>query len=457
MRGEDDGSYNEKLMINNRNLDPSTDDSSTTVESLAPTVGDGQKSAVWSGCVPPLFSAMRYHGFVLLWVAALISHTGNWMCMMTIQWLVFDLSQSESMLGLNTLAMALPAFVMLPLAGVLADHLDRRFLLVITRLGRALAYLTAVFLAVTGMIGVWHLIGLSVLIGIANGVVMPAHNALMVGVVGRDDQANAVALNAIQFQISHLLGPILGGVVFYVFGAAWNFAAGAFGCVLGVAILLAMKNIPAQLTPSVSLVRSGIQGVSYLRQRMDLVVMLLVVCFSSLLGLPLVVLLPAFVQQQLAGDAAIYSQLVGCFGLGALIGACFQILRTRGVVVPRPLLLVGGVLLAGSELMAGYCTDAPMMAMLLVLAGFANISLIVGVKTKILTTTSDSMRGRASSYLSICMNACHPIGGVLAGVLAQKFSVLAVYKSFAISLVIIISVVLLCAHFQGVDMRRKAS
>ena len=107
--------------------------------------------------------------------------------------------------------------------------------------------------------------------------------------------------------------------------------------------------------------------------------------------------LPAFVQQQLAGDAAIYSQLVGCFGLGALIGACFQILRTRGVVVPRPLLLVGGVLLAGSELMAGYCTAAPMMAMLLVLAGFANISLIVGVKTEILTTTSDSMRGRASS------------------------------------------------------------
>ncbi len=169
--------------------------------------------------------------------------------MMTIQWLVFDLSQSESMFGLNTLAMALPAFVMLPLAGVLADHLDRRFLLVITRLGRALAYLAAIFLAVTGMLGVWHLIGLSVLIGIAGGVVMPAYNALMVGVVGRDDQANAVALNRVQFQIAHFLGPMLGEVVFYILGAAWNFAAGTAGCVLGVVILLAMKKHPGSTDP----------------------------------------------------------------------------------------------------------------------------------------------------------------------------------------------------------------
>ena len=166
------------------------------------------------------FRALRRRNYRLLFIGQGISVTGTWMQQLALSWLVYRLTGSAFFLGLVAFASQLPAFLVSPLAGVMADRWNRHRIVVITQwLGMLQASVIAV-LVVGGWVQVWHIVALSAVLGVVTGMDIPARQALFVDLVDgdREDLANAIALNSSLFNAARLIGPSLGGFLIATVG-----------------------------------------------------------------------------------------------------------------------------------------------------------------------------------------------------------------------------------------------
>src|SRR5256884_4844715 len=172
-----------------------------------------------------MFRALRHRNFLLFWSGAFLTNTGTWMQAVAQGWLVLQLSNSPFWLGVDGFMATAPGLV-LPLAGgVFADLFDRRKLLIYTETVAGVAALTLGVLVLTGVVKVWMILCLSFVTGCCMSLAGPSYMALVFDLVGRDDLANAVALNSTQFQLARVLGPVAAGVGFKLFGLAGCFFA----------------------------------------------------------------------------------------------------------------------------------------------------------------------------------------------------------------------------------------
>src|ERR1044071_4702864 len=188
-----------------------------------------------------MFRALRHRNFLLFWSGAFLSNTGTWMQAVAQGWLVLSLSNSPFWLGVDGF-MATAAGMVLPLAGgVFADLMDRRKLLIYTQAVSGVAALTLGVLVLTHVVQVWMILCLSFVTGCCMSLAGPSYMALVFDLVGRDDLANAIALNSTQFQLARVLGPVAAGVGFKLFGLAGCFIANGISFVFVVAAMMMVK------------------------------------------------------------------------------------------------------------------------------------------------------------------------------------------------------------------------
>src|SRR5437764_14386190 len=172
-----------------------------------------------------MFRALRHRNFLLFWSGAFLSNTGTWMQAVAQGWLVLQLSNSPFWLGVDGFMATAPGLVLTLAGGVFADLFDRRKLLIYTQTVAGIAALTLGVLVLTGVVKVWMILCLSFVTGCCMSLAGPSYMALVFDLVGRDDLANAVALNSTQFQLARVLGPVAAGVGFKLFGLAGCFIA----------------------------------------------------------------------------------------------------------------------------------------------------------------------------------------------------------------------------------------
>ena len=181
--------------------------------------------------------------------------TGTWMQAVAQGWLVLQLSNSPFWLGVDGFMATAPGLVLTLVGGVFADLMDRRKLLIYTQVVAGLAAFTLGVLVVTQVVQVWMILSLSFVTGCCMSIAGPSYLALAFDLVGREDLANAIALNSTQFQLARALGPVFAGVGFKIFGVAGCFFANGISFA-AVVIGLSMVRYDIERKPTVATDRS---------------------------------------------------------------------------------------------------------------------------------------------------------------------------------------------------------
>ena len=367
------------------------------------------------------FRALRHRNLRLFFAGHGISLVGTWMQQVAMSWLVYRLTNSELLLGVIAFAGQFPGLLMAPFAGWLVDHWNRHRIVV---LAQALLMAQATVLAllvITERVEVWHLVALAVFSGLVNGADIPARQSLLVRLVGgADDLPNAIALNSSMFNAARLVGPAVAGVLIGWVGEGPVFVLNALSYIAVLAALLAMR-LPAERAfssgPVLAHIREGFAYAFGSRPTRDTLILFACV---SLVGVPYVVLLPAFARDVLAGDARTLGVLTSCAGLGALGGALWlaarDSLRGIGGLVVRSTGVLGVTLVAFASSRAFWLS-----AVLLVVSGFALMLATASVNTVIQTLVSDRMRGRVMSLYAMAFIGVTPVGSLAGGALATRF------------------------------------
>src|SRR5436190_4822310 len=173
--------------------------------------------------VAHLTRSFRHRNYQLFFGGQLISLTGTWMQQIAEAWLVYRLTHSSLLLGLASFAGQIPVFLFAPIGGAVADRIDRHRIIVRTQTCAMILALTLAALTLSGVIRVWHLFVLEALLGMVNAFDIPARQAFIVEMVGREDLMNAIALNSSMVNGARVIGPAIAGAVVATIGEGWCF------------------------------------------------------------------------------------------------------------------------------------------------------------------------------------------------------------------------------------------
>lgn len=334
-------------------------------------------------------------------------------------WLVLDLTDSESLLGLVSAAAAAPILLLSLFAGVLADRVDRRLLLVSTQLVGAALVAALAALVTTGVVEYWQILLIAFATGSCIALGNPAFQAIVPSLVDRAAIGNAVALNSAQFNLARIVGPVSAGVVISLGGMALGFWANAAAILLLAAIVwrLPVSRPRSDLTTEASLWANLTDGVRYVLGTRPLSTLVLLAAAPTLLVLPYIALLPVYARDILGIGAPGLGLLSGAIGIGALGGAV-------GVAVARPRrsgrLLVVGLAAAGVAVTVfGVSTWLPVSLAALVVLGAAQVAYFATTMTLIQALAPGRLRGRVMSVYILTSWGVLPIGNVVTGVVAE--------------------------------------
>ena len=262
----------------------------------------------YSGRIPATFASLRYPNYRKWFVGQVLSLMGTWMQSVAQGWLVYQMTGSKFALGTIAFIGTLPTvFLMLP-GGVVADRLPKRKLLIVTQTSMMVFAFALAALAWTGTLQVWQIGVLAFLLGVANSFDVPARLAIVPELVDdREDMHNAIALNAMMFNMARVIGPAIGGLVLAAAGAAWCFALNA-ASFLAVLIALLLLVLPKDVGhPSRRRVASDIrEGYSFVAHHPVVRPIIILIGAAGLFGFSYAVLLPAYASDVLHVDEAGY-------------------------------------------------------------------------------------------------------------------------------------------------------
>ncbi len=365
--------------------------------------------------------SLRHRNFQLFFAGQLISLIGTWMQTVAQSWLVYRLTGSSLLLGEVGFASQIPVFVFAPLGGIVADRLNRHRVVIGTQSSAMILAAILAWLTLIGRIQVWEIFVLAALLGVVNAFDIPARQAFLVDMVGKEDLMNAIALNSSMFNGARVVGPAVAGILVAKIGEGWCFAGNAISYIAVIAGLLAMRLRP-WLRPSNpgSPVQNVIEGFRFVRQTKPIRALLLLLGLLSLVGMPYAVLMPIFADRILHSGANGLGILMGATGVGALIGALALAARS-GLKGLGGLIAVMTGLFGCSLILFAYSRVFWLSAALLLPVGFAMMTQMASSNTLIQAMVPDELRGRVMAVYSMMFMGMAPLGALLAGALADRW------------------------------------
>ena len=368
--------------------------------------------------LPAALRALSSRNYRLFAAGQLTSLIGTWMQTVAQSWLVYRLTDSAVLLGLIGFASQVPVFAFSPLGGVIADHFDRRRVLLVTQASMMVLALLLAAVTLSGRVEVWHIFTLAALLGVANAFDIPARQAFVVSLVDRDALSNAIALNSSMFNGARLLGPAVAGAVVASVGEGLCFLING---VSYIGVMMALANIRAHPVPMRSTVSAWervVEGFTFSWRTPPVRALLSLVGLISLMGMPYAILMPIFADRVLGGGPSSYGLLMSASGLGALGGAATLATRTTLKGLGR-WIAISACGFGVSLLLFSTSRTLWLSAALLVPAGFSMMLLMAASNTLIQAMVPDRLRGRVMSVYSMMFMGMAPIGALMAGVLAE--------------------------------------
>jgi MFS family permease len=370
--------------------------------------------------------ALTHRDFRLVWFAALGSTIGTWMQKFAQSWLVLDLTNSNFYLGLDDFISQLPILLFMLIGGVVADRYDRRRLLTWSQYGQAFTALSLAALVFWGHITIWHVLTLSFLSGCAQAFGGPAYQSMIPSLVPRRDLPNAIALNSTQFNLSRVLGPMVGTGILISLGMAWCFFLNGVSFFLVVIALAMIRPIVRPVVTERRSIWTELRGgLSYVRGERLMLTLTVLVTVSTFLAMPIQTLLPTFARTVLndgqGTPEARLAYLMASQGLGAITGAL--LVGVAGRFRHMGLAVLGLQILMGLLIAAFALSRTPLLSYALIfLCGIAFMALFSISFSIVQLAVPEQLRGRVVSIYMVALRGGGPIGALAAGALADVIS-----------------------------------
>lgn len=369
--------------------------------------------------------ALAHRNYRLFFVGQLVSLIGMWMQQVAQAWLVLQITGDPFLLGLTAAVQFLPVLVLGLFGGLIADALPKRPTLIATQVVQMVLAFILFGLTAAGVVEVWHILVLAALLGITNAVDMPTRQSFVVEMVGRQDVANAVALNSAVFNGARIVGPAVAGLTIGAFDISIAFLVNGLTFLAVIFAYALMREAELDSPPVLNrphtvreVGRTLAEGIRYVA-RTDLVLLATVVVgLVCLFGMNFSVIIPALARDVLHTDAAGFGFLMAASGIGSLIAALSIAFSGRST----PAMIARGALLLGlAEIAAAAVHLFPLALLAMGLMGFGAIAMAATANTTIQLAVPNELRGRVMSVYTTVFVGSAPIGGLLMGWIASRF------------------------------------
>jgi MFS family permease len=410
------------------------------------TIEAEARAAAQLGPVARTFSALRYRDFRLLWIGAFMSTCGTFMQALAQGWLVYTMSGSALLLGLDGFLATGPMLLFSLFGGVIADRIPRRKVMLVSQWAQMTFAFVLALLIFTKSVKIWHILVMSFLTGSAQSFSGPAYASLLPLLVRREDVPNAVAMNSVQFNLARVIGPAIGGVVFALFGAASCFFINGLSFLAVILAYIVIKIPEVQAAAKRSVLAEMREGFAFVIHHRTLLTLTFLSFAGTFFGVPLFTMLPVVAKQFLL-DARGLSMLQALYGLGSVIGAVFVAATGYAKRKGHMALLLQ---FAFAILLIAFGVSRSLAASMVI--GFFAGACVVGVvslySSLVQLATGDAMRGRVMSIFMLAFRGGMPLGNLLAGVVTEHWSLARALTLNGVALAVIAAIYLV----KGMDL-----
>lgn len=382
------------------------------------------------------FLSLSYPNYRLWFIGQLVSMVGTWMQSAAQGYLIYELTQSPAYLGYVSFASGLPSWIFTLYAGAIADRISRRTLMIVTQLSMMVLAFILAALTFTNFVQPWHIIILAFLLGIANAFDAPARQAFVAELVDREVLTNAIAVNSTMFTSAIVVGPAIGGLAYAAVGPEWCFVLNGISFIAVIAALLMMKLKPVLHLPRKATAWSEIlEGLRFAWHDQKLRMLISNIGITTIFGMSLATLIPAWAVEILGGDAKTNGFLLSTRGLGSLMGALMiaslshrpfrgKMWTIASFALPIMILLFAGV------------RSVPLALLIMAGNGWAFISLNNTTNAMVQSLVPDELRGRVMGIFTLVFFGSFPLGSLLIGSMADNFGAPTTLVIFAVILLL---------------------
>ena len=365
------------------------------------------------------FSSLRHADFRYLWTGTVMMSAGQWVQQVTLGWLIYDLTGNSVLLGALNGLRALPFLVTGPMAGVAADRMDRRKLLIGTQW--VLIATAVIFggLVWSPYLHVWHIFVFTLITGVAWTITEPVRMSLIPSSVPKDELANAVAINSGGFNMMKVLGPALGGALIAWVGAAENFFVQAVAYA-GVLWMIYRMNVPPQRAEArhTSALANLKEGFAYVWSTPAVFALMALAYVPRIFAVPYQTLMPVFQKDVLKIGPEGLGLLMAAPGIGAVI-AILTLASMGNRIKRQGRFLVGSIFVLGAAIILfSQITWFPLALVTLVIVGIFQMFFLASTATMLQMIVPDELRGRVFS-LYMLDRGFMPLGALFAGTSAH--------------------------------------
>ncbi|GBU09199.1 MFS transporter [Gammaproteobacteria bacterium] len=343
--------------------------------------------------------------------------------------LIYRISQSEFLLGAITFCAFIPILPLSTFAGTLIDRIDKRKALLITQSLALIQAFIFAFLAFTDLIQIWHMLVLSLALGIVAAFDMPLRQASLIELVGDKSMIpNAIALNSLQFNVARVIGPTIAGFVIVFFNEAWCFLLNGLSYLTILYAILKIdwqKPIQEEKGKNIrkkSLLENWQDGFAYIRHNQPIYTLLIIISVVALSIGSYSAIVPALAKHLFNGQADIQSAILAFAGMGAIIGNIWL----ANFKSPFNLTyVIGGMIAAASIalILLGQTRSLIWGLPLVSIVGAGIIMTAASVNSLLQMLVANERRGQVMSFYIAGFTGLYPLGALMAGFLSEKIGV----------------------------------
>ena len=365
------------------------------------------------------FNSLEVPNYRRYFLGQLISLSGTWMQTVAAIWVILSLTGSGVAVGLTTALQFLPMLLIGAWGGLLADRIPKRRLLITTQALMAIPAVGLFAVTAAGVVTPWMVYLAVFAMGAVNAVDNPTRQSFVIEMVGADRVVNAVSLNSVIVQAARIVGPAVAGILIATVGVVPCFALNALTFVAMILALWRMDPSRLHAAPPAKHEAGAIRaGLRYVRHTPELLVPLALMALVGTLGFNFQVVLPLLAKFSFESGAMTYAALVSAMAVGSIVGALVN--GHRGRTGPR-LIAAGSLAFGVAALLSALMPTVAFEIPALMLLGAASVTFAATINSTLQLAVSPEMRGRVMALYSVVFLGSTPIGGPLAGWLAQSY------------------------------------
>jgi MFS family permease len=357
--------------------------------------------------------SFKHRNFRILFAANFVSNIGTWAQGVAQAWLILELTNSGSYLGIVTALQFLPTLFFSLSGGKIADKFNKRKVLMITNLTAGTSALSVATLVLTDHIKIWHVMFFAFMLGMGNAIDAPVRQSFNVEVVGKDDLPNAVGLNSANFNTGRLIGPGLSGILISLYGTGVSFLLNGISYFVVILALISIRESELHIENHSRTSTKIREAVKYVKARPDILAVMITVFFATSFGLNFNIFNTMMATDIFKKSAAEYGALGSILAIGSLSGAIIsaRLERKRG---PR-FVMLGAMLFSSLLIAASFAPSYLIYSIFLPFIGCAALMTFIGANTMVQMRTDSAIRGRVMGiYLTVFLGGT-PIVSPLIG------------------------------------------